>query len=128
MKTADLIRALALFACVIAAPAQTTVPASTDVTLLEGRGELLQFNNDIQKVAVAEPKIADAVVISPREVMINGKSNGKTTIVIWEATRTPQRYNVTVAADTADWDTFKKALQDSVSDPITVEGKGETIV
>ena len=32
------------------------------VTLTAGRGELLQFEHDIIKVVIAEPKIADAVV------------------------------------------------------------------
>jgi len=41
-----------------------TGPART-ITLMEGRGELLQFQRDVQKVALAEPKIADAVVLSP---------------------------------------------------------------
>ena len=36
---------------------------SRDLTLLVGRGELLQFRREIQRVAVAEPRIADAVVV-----------------------------------------------------------------
>ena len=49
---------------------------SRDITLLEGRGELLRFPSDIRKVAISEPKVADAVVISPREVMVNAKGAG----------------------------------------------------
>ena len=52
------------------------------ITLVEGRGELLQFQRDVQKVALAEPKIADAVVLSPREVMVNAKTPGHTTLLI----------------------------------------------
>ena len=54
-------------------------PQARDLTLVEGRGELLQFQQDVTKVAIAEPKIADAVVVSPREVMINAKGPGHTT-------------------------------------------------
>src|ERR1035437_10061198 len=45
----------------------TTQPQAHDITLLEGRGELLTFPRDVTKVAISEPKIADAVVISPRD-------------------------------------------------------------
>ena len=47
----------------------------------------MQFNNDIVRVAVAEPKVADAVVVSPREVMINAKGAGYTTVIVWETAR-----------------------------------------
>ena len=62
-------------------PQTATRPQAHNITLLEGRGELLTFPNDINKVAISEPKIADAVVISPREVMINAKGPGRATLV-----------------------------------------------
>src|SRR5512142_698442 len=51
--------------------AQTAAPK--ELNLLIGRGELLQFDRDVIKVVVAEPKTADVVVVSPREVMVNAK-------------------------------------------------------
>ena len=62
-----------------------------------------------RKVAIAEPKIADAVVISPREVMVNAKGPGRTTLVIWETGAEPARYEVEVTKDTIEWDSFTKA-------------------
>src|ERR1035437_4209633 len=67
----------------------TNQPQARDITLLEGRGELLTFSRDVTKVAISEPKIADAVVISPREVMINAKGPGRATLVIWETGADP---------------------------------------
>jgi Flp pilus assembly secretin CpaC len=71
--------------------AQTTAtrPQTREITLLEGRGELITFQQDVSKVAISEPKIADAIVISPREVMINAKGPGRTTLVIWETGADP---------------------------------------
>ena len=51
-----------------------------------------------QAVDAAEPKIADVVVISPREVMVNAKEPGKTTVIVWEDGN-PIRYNVDVIAE-----------------------------
>src|ERR1035437_7872348 len=67
----------------------TNQPQTRDIMLLEGRGELLTFPRDVTKVAISEPKIADAVVISPREVMINAKGPGRATLVIWETGADP---------------------------------------
>ena len=109
--------------------AQTaTRPQSHDITLLEGRGELVTFRQDVTKVAISEPKIADAVVISPREVMVNAKGPGRATLVIWETGADPARYEIYVTKDTTDWDAFARSFSDSAGSPISVTGTGETIV
>jgi pilus assembly protein CpaC len=100
----------------------------TTLTIVSGRGELLTFPADVKQVAASEPKIADVVVISPREVMINAKEPGKTTVVIWPAGE-PARYDVNVVADTTDFDNFKADFAKQLSgSAIEVTGKGETIV
>ncbi len=105
-----------------------TQPAK-DVNLTAGKGELLQFQNDVQKVVVAEPKIADAIVVSPREVMLSAKGAGKTTVAIWEAGVAPAIYNVNVIADSTDFDKFRKEVQESFPDgSVKVTGQGDTIV
>ena len=113
--------------------AQTTAPSTTrpqtrEITLLEGRGELITFHQDVTKVAISEPKVADAVVISPREVMINAKGPGRATLVIWETGADPVRYEIYVTKDTTEWDAFTKAINDTAGAPISVTGTGETIV
>src|SRR3954462_2387474 len=82
------------------APAQTVAP-SHDIVLIEGRGDLLRFQNDITRGVISEPKVADAVVVSPREVMVNAKGPGRTTLVVWETGAEPARYEVAVSKDTS---------------------------
>ncbi len=80
----------AALVCGTAGPATgQTKPAHREIALMEGRGELIQFQNDITKVVISEPKIADAVVVSPREVMVNAKGPGSTTLVVWEGEQSP---------------------------------------
>src|ERR1043166_7590769 len=90
--------------------------AQTEIALVEGRGELLRFQNDITRVVISEPKVADAVVVSPREVMVNAKAPGRTTLVIWEAGAEPARYEVAVTKDMSDWEAFRKHIQESAGD------------
>ena len=110
-------------------PAQTA-PArdSHSITLITGRGELLQFAQDVKQVAAAEPKIADVVVISPREVMVNAKEPGKTTVIVW-ANGEPNRYDVDVTPDTTDFDNFRKSIVEQLPGAnVEVTGKGDTLV
>jgi pilus assembly protein CpaC len=114
------------WACVAAA--QTVAPAH-DIALVEGRGELLRFQNDISKVVISEPKIADAVVISPRELMVNAKGPGRTTLVVWEGAAEPARYEIAVTKDMAEWEAFRRQLLEAANGAtINVTGSGETIV
>jgi len=127
MNNAGLHR-IALFAVIAVSVVAQTAPVRRSLTLTAGRGELLQFTEDIRQVAAAEPKIADVVVISPREVMVNAKEAGKTTVVIWEGT-SPFRYDVDVVADSTDFDNFKKNFAEQLpGSAIELTGKGETIV
>jgi len=104
-------------------------PAVRNIALIEGRGELLRFPGDITRVVVAEPKIADAIVVSPREVMVTAKGPGRTTVVVWDSRGEPLRYDVDVSKDMADWENFRQQiLENAAGDPVSVTGTGETIV
>lgn len=108
MKTMNM-RVIGCLLLVIAAGSTWAQTAKT-VSLTLGRGELLQFTNDIVRVAVAEPKIADAIVVSPREVMIAAKGIGKTTVAIWETGPGLTRYDINVLADHEDADKLKRDI------------------
>src|SRR5436190_12896889 len=126
MRIADQVSLAAVFAAWCFA--QTTKPQTRDLVLLEGRGELLTFQRDVTKVAISEPKVADAVVISPREVMVNAKGPGRATLMVWETGADPARWEIQVVKDTSEWDTFAKTFTDAAGTPISVTGTGETIV
>src|SRR5260221_6356544 len=48
-----------------------------------GRGEVVPSAEDVRTVAIAEPKVADAAVGSPRTVFVNAKAPGTTTLVVY---------------------------------------------
>ena len=75
--------ALLAFAVSCSAFQTPDAPSGRALSLVVGTGELLRFDQDVSNVAIAEPKIADAVVVSPHDVMVNAKGPGRTTLVIW---------------------------------------------
>ncbi len=106
---------------------QTAPPRELTLTL--GRGELIQFAADISRAVTAEPKVADIVVVSPREVMVNAKGVGKTTVIIWETGSIPARYNVNVIADAQPFDAIQRKISSSLGGgSVTVTGNEETVV
>lgn len=74
-----MIAALALLGPIAAESAETRQRIRIPV----GRAEVVSYIDDVRTVAIAEPKIANAAVGSARTVVVNGKSPGVTTLVIY---------------------------------------------
>ena len=70
-------------------------PAFERIVLTAGRSTVLSTDFDITRIAVTNPAVADAVVVQPREVLIDGKSAGTVSLIIWGAARRSQ-YDVVV--------------------------------
>ena len=127
MKNSLGVVSVAVLCAVMTLPAQPK--PGKELSLTAGKGELLQFQGEINKVVVSEPKIADALVVSPHELMVNAKGPGKTTVMIWETGMPPARYDVSVLADVSEWETFRKQLKDSLPGAnVEATGTGDTIV
>jgi pilus assembly protein CpaC len=82
-----------------AAPADQTLPAPAAgferIVLTAGRSTVLPTDFDITRVAVTNPAVADAVVVQPREILLNGQSAGTVSLIIWGTARRAQ-YDVVV--------------------------------
>jgi pilus assembly protein CpaC len=72
-------------------PAPTTAaaqapapPASYErVLLTAGRSTVLATDFDITRIAITNPATADAVVVQPREILIDGKAPGTVSLIVW---------------------------------------------
>jgi pilus assembly protein CpaC len=53
------------------------------VSLTAGRSTVLATAFDISRIAVTNPAVADAVVVQPREILIDGKSAGTVSLIVW---------------------------------------------
>ncbi len=67
------------------------------VSLTAGRSTVLGVDFDITRIAVTNPVIADAVVVAPREILIDGKAQGTISLIIWGDGRRTQ-YDIAVDA------------------------------
>ncbi|MGC8792021.1 MAG: type II and III secretion system protein family protein [Bryobacteraceae bacterium] len=110
-------------------PAVGAVAAQHELALVAGRGRLLRFPAPVQRVAVAEPKIADAVVVSPREIMVNAKAPGNTTLVVWDGDSEPVQYNIQVLQDTTFLESLRRELKELIPEAeIKADGTPDKMV
>jgi pilus assembly protein CpaC len=76
-------RVALIAALMVAALAGVASAAAERIRIPVGRGEVIQSPDEVKTVAIAEPKIADAAVGSQRTVVVNAKSPGVTTLVVY---------------------------------------------
>lgn len=57
----------------------------------------------IKTVSIANTDVADVVVAGPQEILINGKSVGFTTLVVWDQNNVSSLYDVVVRGPFHDW-------------------------
>jgi len=67
-----------------------------------GRAEVVSSTDDVRTVAIAEPKIADAAVGSAKTVVVNAKSAGTTTLVVYNEGARYKVYDVEVFVPNGD--------------------------
>ncbi|MFN7917559.1 MAG: type II and III secretion system protein family protein [Vicinamibacterales bacterium] len=94
-----------IFAAAPAAVAQAQAPAVAAalprVALTAGRSTVLAIDFDITRIAVTNPGVADAVVVAPREILIDGKTQGTISLIVWGDGRRVQ-YDVAVDAPVSE--------------------------
>ena len=67
-----------------------------------GQSVTQQFANNVKTVSIANSDVADVVVAGPREVLVNGKSIGLTTVVVWDEDNVSTLFDVVVRGPFSD--------------------------
>ena len=67
--------------------------------LLVGRSLVITSPTKIKRVSLADPAIAEAVVISPYQVLLNGKAPGGVSLLLWDEADQSQAFEVSVDID-----------------------------
>jgi len=82
-----------------ATPAQAAVtparPQFDRVHVTAGRSTVVPTDFDVTRIAVTNPEVADAVVVQPREVLVDGKKPGTVSLILWASTQRKQ-YDIVV--------------------------------
>jgi len=80
------------------------------VNLAKGTAQLVTHPASMRRVSVASADVAEAVVVSPNEILIHGREIGTTSLVIWDAEGGRTLYPVEVTLDAAALQTHFRAL------------------
>jgi pilus assembly protein CpaC len=67
--------------------------------LLVGRSLLISSPTRIKRISLADPNIAEAMVVTPTQVLVNGKTPGGVSLLLWDEADQSQAFEVSVDID-----------------------------
>src|SRR6478672_9358066 len=96
------------------------------VQLLVGRSTLLNIGSAITRVSLTSPTVADAMVTTPSQLLIHGKTAGTISMFVWDKAGGIKRYEVIVRRDLSQLVEQMKQL--FPGEPIEVHSNGKDVV
>lgn len=72
-----------------------------------GKSQILNFDTPVKRISIADPDLADIVILSSKQLMVNGKKTGSTSLIFWGDDKKPVFYNLVIRQDV---DEFLKAV------------------
>jgi pilus assembly protein CpaC len=120
-----------IFAQTKAVPAAAVVAAAAEidsgaVRLLVGRSAVVNVGSVIARVSLTSAEVADAMVTSPTQLLVNGKIPGTISMFVWDRGGSIHRYEVIVQRDLARLS--EQIRQLFPAEKITVQSNGKNVV
>ncbi len=75
--------------------------AARDLFVTVGKSLVVDSPINIQRVSVANGDLAEALAVNPREVLVNGKSAGETSMIIWQQGGNRLFFDLTIRPSTS---------------------------
>ena len=95
-----------------AEPAPAAEPSSPDTLFVTaGKSLLVNSTSPIERVAVGAPEVAEAMVITPTQVIVNGKAAGETSLIVWPEHGDQMLFDVNVRASRMSSDAHLDAVR-----------------
>lgn len=111
MMRSNLIYRSALIAALITASAGLAMAqGAEDLHLTVGKSVVIDYPSDVRQISTTNPEILDAAPVTTREILLNGKGLGTSTLIVWSKSGQRTFYNVTVDVNV---DPLKRLLKES---------------
>jgi len=87
-----------------------TPGSTTRLIVAVGKSLIIDSQVPIQRLSVANGELVEAVAVSPREVLINGKGSGDTSLVVWQQNGNRLLYDLTIRPSQAKLEAVRQQI------------------
>jgi len=110
-----------------AAGAQAPAEDARDLFVTVGKSLVIDSPVQIQRVSVADGTIAEALVVTPREVLVHGKVPGQTSLIIWQLGGNRLLFDLNVRANTQRLDAVRQELRREFEQGVNLSVEGPNV-
>ena len=102
--------------------------ASRELSVTVGKSVLVDSPQIIERISVANGDLAEAVAITPREILINGKAPGETSLIVWQQGGNRLFFDLTVQRNETRIDDIRREMATEMgSQNVTFSVDGDTV-
>jgi pilus assembly protein CpaC len=105
---------------------ERSMGAASELNLEAGQNRLLLLSEDIVRVAVADPRVADLKVVTPTQVLLTAKAPGGTDLTLWNRANDPLLIALQVARNL---EPLRKQVKELFpGENVTISAAGELVI
>jgi len=81
------------------ATGQNEAPGAAPLRVMVGKSLLINTTERLKRVSVTDPTVADALVVTPTQVLVNGLAPGEVSLLIWDELERNRSFDLRVDVD-----------------------------
>src|SRR6202521_3640752 len=81
------------------AAGQTVTAGAAPLRVMVGKSLLINTTERLKRVSVTDPTVADALVVTPTQVLVNGLAPGEVSLLIWDELERSRSFDLRVDVD-----------------------------
>src|ERR1700681_4063295 len=81
------------------ASGQTVTAGAAPLRVMVGKSLLINTTERLKRVSVTDPTVADALVVTPTQVLVNGLAPGEVSLLIWDELERSRSFDLRVDVD-----------------------------
>jgi len=78
---------------------QSVTPGAAPLRVMVGKSLLINTTERLKRVSVTDPSVADALVVTPTQVLVNGLAPGEVSLLIWDELERNRSFDLRVDVD-----------------------------
>ncbi|HWY58899.1 MAG TPA: type II and III secretion system protein family protein [Terriglobales bacterium] len=80
-------------------PSETESHGAAPLRVMVGKSLLINTTERLKRVSVTDPGVADAIVVTPTQILVHGRSAGEVSLLIWDELERSRSFDLRVDVD-----------------------------
>lgn len=80
-------------------PAEGETQGAAPLRVMVGKSLLINTTERLKRISVTDPAVADAIVVTPTQILVHGRSAGEVSLLIWDELERSRSFDLRVDVD-----------------------------